>query len=72
MAMMQAVATTGEKLRRLRRGSAMTQEQLAKASSVSPSTIVAIERGERPNPHPGTLGKLAKVLEVSPADLLED
>jgi len=70
--MMQAVATTGQKLRRLRRGSAMTQEQLAKASGVSPSTIVAIERGERPNPHPGTLGKLAKALEVSPADLLED
>ena len=70
--MMQAVATTGQKLRRLRRGSAMTQEQLAKASGVSPSTIVAIERGERSNPHPGTLGKLAKALEVSPADLLED
>ena len=69
---MQAVVTTGQKLRRLRRGSAMTQEQLAKASGVSPSTIVAIERGERPNPHPGTLGKLAKALEVSPADLLED
>ena len=45
---------------------------LAKASGVSPSTIVAIERGERPNPHPGTLGKLAKALEVSPVDLLED
>jgi transcriptional regulator with XRE-family HTH domain len=72
MAMMQAVATTGEKLRRLRRGSAMTQEQLAAASGVSPSTIVAIERGDRPNPHPGTLGKLAKALGVSPADLLED
>lgn len=70
--MMQAVATTGEKLRRLRRGSAMTQEQLAQASSVSHSTIVAVERGDRPNPHPGTLGKLAKALGVSPADLLED
>jgi transcriptional regulator with XRE-family HTH domain len=38
----------------------------------NPSTIVAIERGERPNPHPGTLGELAKGLGVSPADLLED
>ena len=69
---MQAVATTGEKLRRLRRGSALTQEQLAEASGVSPSTIVAIERGDRLNPHPGTLGKLAEALGVSPADLLED
>jgi len=72
MAMMQAVATTGKKLRRLRRGGAMTQQQLAEVSGVSPSTIVAIERGDRPNPHPGTLGKLAKALGVSPADLLED
>ncbi len=70
--MMQAVATTGEKVRRMRRGSAMTQQQLAEAAGVSPSTIVAIERGDRPNPHPGTLGKLAKALGVSPADLLED
>jgi transcriptional regulator with XRE-family HTH domain len=72
MTIMAAVATTGEKLRRLRRGNAMTQEQLAEASGVSASTIVAIERGERPNPHPGTLGKLAKALDVSPADLLAD
>jgi transcriptional regulator with XRE-family HTH domain len=70
--MMQAVTTTGEKLRRLRRGNAMTQEQLSEASGVSASTIVAIERGDRPNPHPGTLGKLAEALGVSPADLLED
>ena len=70
--MMMAMATTGEKLRRLRRGQAMTQEELASASGVSPSTIVAIERGERASPHPGTLGKLAKALGVTPADLLED
>ncbi len=72
MTIMATVATTGEKLRRLRRGNAMTQEQLAEISGVSASTIVAIERGDRPNPHPGTLGKLAKALRVTPADLLED
>jgi transcriptional regulator with XRE-family HTH domain len=66
------VATTGEKLKRLRRGAALTQEQLAERSGVSASSIVAIERGDRPNPHPGTLGKLAKALDVSPADLLSD
>ncbi len=66
------MATTGEKLRRMRRGMALTQEQLSEASGVSASTIVAIERGDRPSPHPGTLGKLAKALDVSAADLLAD
>jgi transcriptional regulator with XRE-family HTH domain len=70
--MMQTVATTGEKLRRLRRGRAWTQEELAEKAGISPSTIVEIERGKRQNPHPGTLGKLAAALDVKPADLLED
>lgn len=70
--MMQTVATTGEKLKRLRRGRAMTQVQLAEKAGVGQSTIVQIERGDRPNPHPGTLGKLAEALSVEPTDLLED
>ncbi|MDP8939250.1 MAG: helix-turn-helix domain-containing protein [Actinomycetota bacterium] len=70
--MITAVATTGEKLKRLRRGNALTQAQLAERANVSQSTIAQIENGDRPSPHPGTLGKLAKALDVSPADLLED
>jgi transcriptional regulator with XRE-family HTH domain len=72
MAMMETVATTGEKLRRLRRGKAWTQEQLAEEAGISPSTVVEIENGKRKSPHPGTLGKLARALGISPADLLED
>ena len=70
--MITVVATTGEKLKRLRRGNALTQAQLAERANVSQSTIAQIENGDRPNPHPGTLGKLAKALDVSPADLLSD
>jgi transcriptional regulator with XRE-family HTH domain len=70
--MLTTVATTGKKLRRLRRGKAMTQETLAEKAGMSPSTIVEIENGKRKSPHPGTLGKLAEALDVSPADLLED
>ena len=70
--MLTVVATTGEKLRRLRLGRAWTQEQLATHSRVSQSTIAQIEKGHRPNPHPSTLGKLAEALGVSPAELLED
>lgn len=72
MAIMEMVATTGEKLRRLRRGKAMSQEQLAEKAGISPSTVVEIENGKRRNPHPSTLGKLAAALDVLPADLLED
>ena len=70
--MLTAVATTGEKVRRLRRGKAWTQEQLADAAGVGQSTVAQIESGARPTPHPSTLGKLAKALGVKPADLLED
>ena len=70
--MITAVATTGDKVKRLRRGKAWTQVQLAEESGVAQSTIAQIESGVRKEPHPATLGKLANALEVSPADLLED
>ena len=60
--MLTAVATTGEKLRRLRLGRAWTQEQVAANSGVAQSTIAQIEKGHRPNSHPSTLGKLAEAL----------
>jgi DNA-binding Xre family transcriptional regulator len=31
-----------------------------------------LQSGVRPNPHPKTLGKLAKALDVRPGDLLPD
>lgn len=70
--MLTAVATTGEKLKRLRRGAGLTQAELAQASGVAQSTIAQIETGQRKEPHPGTLRKLAEALELTPADLLED
>jgi len=66
------VATTGEKLRRFRRGAALTQSQLAKKAGVNQSTVAMIEGERRPNPHPATLGKLARALGVRAADLLDD
>ncbi len=70
--MIMVVATTGEKLKRLRRGKAWTQVQLAEHSEVAQSTIAQIESGARKQPHPGTLGKLSNALGVEPAELLED
>ncbi len=70
--MLTVVATTGEKLKRLRRGRGMTQEELAEASGVAQSTIAQIENGRRKEPRPGTLKKLAEPLGVDTAELLED
>ncbi len=70
--MLTTVATTGDKVQRLRRGKAWTQAKLAEEAGVGQSTIAQIETGARKRPHPGTLGKLANALGVSPADLLED
>lgn len=70
--MLADVATTGEKLKRLRRGRGMTQEELADSSCVAQSTIAQIETGRRPEPRPGTLKKLAGPLGVEIAELLDD
>ncbi len=66
------MATTGEKLNRLRRSKGMTQAELSQASGVAQSTITHIESGKHERPHPGTLRKLARALGVEIADLLED
>jgi transcriptional regulator with XRE-family HTH domain len=70
--MLATVATTGEKLRRERRGSGLTQAELAERSGVAQSTIAQIESGTRPTPHPRTLKKLAEALGVETRELLDD
>jgi transcriptional regulator with XRE-family HTH domain len=70
--MLADVATTGEKLSRLRRGRGLTQAELSEASGVAQSTIAQIETGKRSRPHPGTLKKLAGALGADTAELLED
>jgi DNA-binding XRE family transcriptional regulator/predicted GIY-YIG superfamily endonuclease len=67
-----AKRTSAKKLKRLRRGRGLTQRELSDASKVAQSTIAHIESGARKEPHPGTLRKLARVLDVEIAELLED
>ena len=70
--MLATVASTGEKLKRERRGAGLTQAELAESSGVAQSTIAQIEGGARPNPHPRTLKKLAEALGLRTRDLLDD
>lgn len=53
----------GKKVRKLREGLSLTQEELALSSGLNRAYIGYIERGER-NPSTTTLSKIAKVLKV--------
>lgn len=56
-------------LRRIRVNKVMTIMELAARSEVSPEQIRNIENGRATNPRPDTLSKLARVLNVQPADI---
>ena len=71
-AMLATVASTGEKLKRFRRGEGLTQAELAAASGVAQSTIAQIETESRKDPHPRTLKRLAEALDLQARDLLPD
>ena len=61
----------GENLRRIRNARKLSQEMLARKSTVSQSAISAIEREEKA-PTASTLTLLAKALGCVPSDLLEE
>lgn len=63
--------TIGERLRRLRKKSGLTQEQLAEAVGVNPVTVSCWENNTY-LPKTQSIKALAKALGVSEADLLND
>jgi transcriptional regulator with XRE-family HTH domain len=62
---------TGERLEDIRRVRMWTQARLAREAGVSPTTVSGIETGKIARPHFGTLGKLARALDVAPEELLD-
>lgn len=61
----------GDELRRRRRETGLTQEQLAELSGISIRAITDIERGVVERPHVDTLRLLAGALELAPDDTRE-
>jgi transcriptional regulator with XRE-family HTH domain len=59
----------GAQLAQLRRGTEMTQEQLAERAGMHPNYVGDLERGQR-NPTLITLLSLAKALDTSVAELV--
>jgi transcriptional regulator with XRE-family HTH domain len=61
----------GTNLRGRRRAASLSQEQLADRSGFHFTEISRLERGVR-EPRLSTIVRLARALELSPADLLDD
>ena len=61
---------SGEKLRRVRDARLLSQRELAEKARLSPTTILKLETDRIAEPHPRTIRKLAKALEVDPAELV--
>ena len=66
---MQAVAFIGEEVKRWRLRRAWTQEELAEKSGLGLNTVNRIE-GNRTEPRPPTIRKLADALGVDPSELV--
>ena len=62
---------SGEKLRRVRDKRLLSQRELAEKAGLSPTTILKLETGKVDDPHPRTIRKLARALEVDPSELVE-
>jgi transcriptional regulator with XRE-family HTH domain len=61
----------GNKLRELREGQGWTHDQAGKASGMSRSNFIKLERGERKLTQ-NTLTRIAKAFNVKPSDLLDE
>jgi transcriptional regulator with XRE-family HTH domain len=60
----------GEKLKQLREAQFLSHRDLAREANVSPTTVLNLEAG-RVDAQRRTIRKLARVLEVDPAELVE-
>jgi len=67
---MRMVVYVGDKIKHLRDARALTQEELAKKVGITVAALSRIERN-RAEPRATTRRKLAKVLGVDPAELVE-
>ena len=66
-----AVVKIGDNLKRRRVRKALTQEELARKARLTTASVARIERNET-EPRMSTLRKLAKALDIDPAELVGD
>lgn len=61
---------TLSRLRHYREQAALTQQELADRAGITRLTVMLLEQGQQ-QPRPATTRKLARVLKVKPADLMD-
>ena len=66
---METVVHIGDNVKRARMRLAIRQDELARMANITPTTLSRIERNES-EPHVSTIRRLAKALDVTPADLI--
>jgi transcriptional regulator with XRE-family HTH domain len=64
-----AVVKIGDNLKRQRVRKALTQEELARKARLTTASVARIERNET-EPRMSTLRKLARALDIDPAELV--
>jgi transcriptional regulator with XRE-family HTH domain len=67
--MQTSVVKIGDNLKRQRIRKALTQEELARQAGLTTASVARIERNET-EPRMSTLRKLAKALDLDPAELV--
>jgi len=66
---MEAVVQIGERLRQLREERALRQDELAERAGIGKNTVNRLEKNHT-EPHMTTIRKLARALQVDPAELV--
>jgi HTH-type transcriptional regulator, competence development regulator len=61
---------SGDKLRKVRDERLLSQRELAAKAGLSPTTILKLEADRIEDPHPRTVRKLTKALDVGPERLI--
>ncbi len=69
---MKLAKAISERIRALREAAAISQQDLAVKADLSLSLVAKLEQGKKADPRTSTLLALAKALQVTPGDLLNN
>jgi transcriptional regulator with XRE-family HTH domain len=69
---MKLAKAISERIRTLREAAAISQQDLAMKADLSLSLVAKLEQGKKADPRTSTLLALAKALQVTPGDLLNN